>query len=322
MDQADKIIDRFADQSILVVGDLMLDRYIWGNVEQISPEAPVQVLAVDRESAVPGGSGNTAHNIVALGARAAVVGLIGDDEAGAQLRERLAADGVELHALANGRPTTVKTRLVARNQQLMRIDHEQTSPLSDDTEGKLLAVVDGLADRFDAVIVSDYAKGVVTPQLMQHVAARFKIAAVDPVPGHFDLYHDLTLLTPNHVEASRAAGIPERDEADLVRIGAALVERTQSNLLITRGEKGMALFSVGGEPILVGTDAQEVIDVVGAGDTVIAAATLSMAAGADLLLAVRLANLAAGIVVAKVGTAVATQDELRSRLAALNEWAA
>ncbi len=314
-----ELLERFARQRVLVLGDVMLDRYIWGIVDRISPEAPVQILRVVRETWTPGGAGNTARNVVALAGQAAVIGVTGDDESGAKIADALAREGIELHRIADGRRTTVKTRIEARNQQLMRIDREDPEPVSPETEERLLAVLTEQAERFDVVIVSDYAKGVVTPRIMELVASRFSIVTVDPTPEHIDWYRDVTLLTPNHLEASQAAGIAERDEGDLERIGAALVERTRSGVLITRGEKGMALFPIDGGPVYVPTQAQEVVDAVGAGDTVISAATLALAAGADLEQAVRLSNLAAGVVVAKVGTATVTPDEVRARIGQIME---
>ncbi len=314
MQFAADLLDRFDGQRILVIGDVMLDRYIWGAVDRVSPEAPVQILRVKDETWTAGGAGNTARNVVALGGEAAVLGLLGDDPAGERARACLHAEGIAFCGVSGGRQTTVKTRILARNQQLMRIDREEEAPLGEGTEGELIEQVRALADRFEMVIVSDYAKGVVTPGLMAEVIERFGFVTVDPVPRHIGRYRGVTLLTPNHVEASAAAGMPEESEADLIRIGARLVQRTQANVLITRGEKGMALFPLDAEPVFVPTDAQEVIDAVGAGDTVISAMTLALAAGATYAQAVRLANLAAGIVVAKVGTATVTRDEIRERL--------
>ncbi|MBN1345703.1 MAG: bifunctional hydroxymethylpyrimidine kinase/phosphomethylpyrimidine kinase [Phycisphaerae bacterium] len=307
------LLERFPSQRILVLGDVMLDRYIWGQVDRISPEAPVQVLRVMRETWTPGGAGNTARNVVALGGRAMVVGMVGEDDAGRRVRDSLQAEGIDFRGLSNGRQTTVKTRLLARNQQLLRLDREDTSPVSAGTEEGLLGVLREEAERFDVVIVSDYAKGVVTQRVMRFVTEHFRIVTVDPVPAHVDWYRDVTLLTPNHLEASAAAGIAEGSEDDLMRIGATLVQRTRSGVLVTRGEKGMTLFPVEGTPIHVPTDAQEVVDAVGAGDTVISAATLALSAGGELDQAVRFANLAAGIVVAKVGTATVAPDEIRAR---------
>ncbi len=313
------LLDRLAEQRVLVVGDVMLDEYVWGKVDRISPEAPVQILQVDRETSVPGGAANTARNVVALGGRATVVGITGDDGAARRIREGLESDGIAFRNLVNGRPTTVKTRILARNQQLIRIDREKTTPLPAEIEHGLIEILESVGPEFETVVVSDYAKGVVTPGVMAHLAEHFRTVAVDPSPRHIDWYKGVTLLTPNHFEASQAAGIPEESEDDLLRIGAALVGRTRSGLLVTRAEKGMMLFPLDGEPLNVPTDAQEVVDTVGAGDTVIAAVALCLAAGASLEEAVRFANLAAGIVVAKVGTAVAHPDEIRTRLKWLAE---
>lgn len=319
MHAAAELLDQFTQQRILVVGDVMLDRYIWGTVDRVSPEAPVQILRVRDETWTAGGAGNTARNVVALGGQATVLGLLVDDTAGERVRACLGSDGIAFHGVSGGRQTTVKTRVLARNQQLMRIDREDEAPLDERAEGELLEHVRGLADQFDVAIVSDYAKGVITPRVMAELIERFRMVTVDPVPRHTDWYRGATLLTPNHVEAAAAAGMPEESEADLVRIGARLVQRTRSNVLVTRGEKGMALFPLDGDPVLVPTDAQEVVDAVGAGDTVISAVTLALAAGAPQEQAVRLANLAAGIVVAKVGTATVSPGEILERINRLEE---
>ncbi|MBN1421685.1 MAG: bifunctional hydroxymethylpyrimidine kinase/phosphomethylpyrimidine kinase [Planctomycetes bacterium] len=317
MDFAVETLDRFPGQRILVLGDAMLDRYIWGDVSRISPEAPVQIVRIVRESETPGGAGNTAHNVVALDARAKVVGIAGEDEAGRALRTRLDVLGIEHRFVPDARPTTVKTRILARNQQLLRIDSEEPEAAAEAVERKLIDILREEAKHFEALIISDYAKGVVSGRVMEAVAGKFRIVTVDPAPENFRLYRDVTLLTPNHLEASRAAGVDERTEEDLLRIGEELVRRTRSGILITRGEKGMTFFQAGGAPLHVPTDAQEVIDVVGAGDTVISAVTLALAAGAGVEPAIRLSNVAAGIVVAKVGTAVASRDEIRARIRAL-----
>jgi len=310
------LLERFCERRILVVGDVMVDRYIWGIVDRISPEAPVQIVRVARESWAPGGAGNTACNVAALGGQATVVGIVGRDDAGKKLQAGLTDAGIAFRQLFDDRRTTVKTRIEARNQQILRIDREEVTPPSAETEAALVEVLRSEAENFDAVIVSDYAKGVVTPDVMALLAELYPIVTVDPTPDHVDWYRGVSLITPNHVEASAAAGIPERD---LDRIGRALVDRTGAGILITRGENGMMLFPASGDPIAVPTDAQEVIDAVGAGDTVISVATLALASGASFEQAVRLSNLAAGIVVAKVGTATVSPDEIRARIGQIAE---
>jgi D-glycero-beta-D-manno-heptose-7-phosphate kinase len=310
-------VSRFSRYTILVVGDLMLDVFIWGEVHRISPEAPVPVVEVREETQLLGGTANVVHNAAALGARTIVTGVIGDDSAGRQLVQLLQqvavpTDGLVVQA---ERPTTVKTRIIARDQQVVRFDHEARSPLEERSLERALCHIKEHLDHVDGIIVSDYAKGVVTAGLMDGIrslnATRRIPVIVDPKVQHADLYRDVTMITPNHHEASRMAGIEIIDEPSLALAGRALMERLKSEtVLITRGKEGMTLFHRDGRLTNIPTVARRVYDVTGAGDTVIAAITLGIISGLTMEEAAFMANLAAGIVVGEVGTAVVSSDRL------------
>jgi D-glycero-beta-D-manno-heptose-7-phosphate kinase len=314
------IISSFKDKNILIIGDIILDRYIFGKVSRISPEAPVPVVDVTRETFLLGGSANVAKNIIALGGKATVSGVIGNDRAGDMVRELLAGSGINIDGLIeDNRPTTVKSRVIAHNQQVVRFDHENRNRL----EGKPLAVLLGYIKKalpdFDAVIISDYMKGVVTAALVKAVVRFAKqkktFVAVDPKMGHFHLYKNVSIITPNLLEASQGSGIDIRNEAGLLSAGKTLLKRLSCmSVLITRGEEGMSLFERDGAKGIkvtnIPTAAIKVFDVTGAGDTVIAAFTLARAAGASLHDSAILSNYAAGIVVGEVGTATATPKTL------------
>lgn len=312
------VIARLAGRRVLVVGDLMLDQYIVGDATRISAEAPVPVVRFGRERAVLGGAANTAANVASLGGRPTLVGLVGDDAAGAALRDLCAAAGIELRAVADGRGTTRKVRVLSQHQQLLRIDYEDTGPASASGEDALL---DAFADRVqacDIVVVSDYAKGVVTSRvasvLLAGAHAAGKEVVVDPRPQHASCYVGCDYLTPNWKESLGLLGEPEHPATDLeiVRVGSALGSRFSANVLLTLGSRGMAYFSrEGGAPVHVEAAAREVFDVSGAGDTVVAAFALARAAGVSAREAVDLANRAASIVVGKRGTATVSPAELR-----------
>jgi D-beta-D-heptose 7-phosphate kinase/D-beta-D-heptose 1-phosphate adenosyltransferase len=302
---------------VLVVGDVMLDEFLWGKVVRISPEAPVPVVEVTGQSFHLGGAGNVASNVLSLGGAAVLAGVIGSDAAGARLREELAAAGVDasLAISHGGRPTTVKTRIVAHHQQVVRADREQSDNISDDLERTLVANVRQALPSCHAVIVSDYQKGVVTPRVMRTVlelARRRRVPVlVDPKVRHFTLYKRVALLTPNQLETEQATGIKIRTTADLQAAGKRILDLLRCQAaLVTRGEHGMCLFERGRRPVHIPTAAREVFDVTGAGDTVIATLALSLCAGASLAQAAMLANYAAGVVVGKLGTATASPDEV------------
>jgi rfaE bifunctional protein kinase chain/domain len=304
-------------QRVLVVGDLMLDEFIWGKVGRISPEAPVPVVEVTGQSFHLGGAGNVAANIRALAGEAVVSGVIGRDAAGEVVKASLQSAGV-VPALAvsdEKRPTTVKTRIVAHNQQVVRADREVTDEIADELESALLA---GLRERLPscrAVIVSDYQKGVVTPRVVKQVVAaarRRRIPVlVDPKVRHFPRYRGATVVTPNQAEAEQATGLRIRTATDLLATGERLLKMLACQAaLVTRGEHGMSLFEKSRKPVHIPTAARQVYDVTGAGDTVIATLALALCAGATLAEAAQLANRAAGVVVGKVGTATAAPEEV------------
>lgn len=323
-DQLKKLFSRFGQQSILVVGDVMLDQFLWGKVSRISPEAPVPVVEVTRDSFFPGGAANVARNLRALGAPVKVLGVLGDDHAGAELRDLLEQQGVDTYGLIAdpNRPTTLKTRIVAHHQQVVRFDRESTGKLSSLIERQVLEYFASHVPDIAAVIFEDYGKGVLSQRLldkMQHLAHRQKkIMSADPNSRHVLRYVGLTAVTPNRAEAFAAAGLSYIEPADevlrdepLMNVGRTLLRKWKPrNLLVTLGEHGMCLFRPGQKPHHIPTVAQEVFDVSGAGDTVIATLTLALAAGANPVQAAEISNHAAGIVVGKVGTATCSPEEL------------
>ncbi len=308
----DRVIARFRRSSVLVVGDVMLDRFLIGDVHRINPEAPVPILRVTGEKLAPGGAANAAANVASLGGRTVIAGYIGNDAAGRKLQDLIRGRGIRTALVSCARPTIAKVRAVARGQQLLRLDYEDDRAVSRRLEEKLLAAIKGLGRRFDAVVISDYGKGVVTGRLVELCAHLAPVVTVDPVPPHRELYRGVTMLTPNTKEAAALLGVEIRTDADLGRAGAELVRRLDAHVLITRGERGMTLFRRDGGRLHLPTVAKEVIDVTGAGDTVIAVATLALAAGAPLERALVLSNLAAGLVVSKSGTAAVSPEELRA----------
>lgn len=303
---------------VLVVGDVMLDRFVWGEVERISPEAPVPIVRVVRETHRLGGAANVAANLAALGARPRVAGFVGADAAGEQIASMLTADGVGplLLTVAN-RGTTVKTRIIARAQQVVRVDREDLEPIAEERVRDLTgAVVSALSD-FDALVVSDYNKGTAAAPLLsaalKEARRRGLPVVVDPKLPDFSRYQPATVITPNQAEASRAVGLDIRTDDDCWAAARAILERIDTeSVLVTRGERGMLLVERDAPPVPIEAAAKEVYDVTGAGDTVVAVLALALAAGRSLLESSRAANLGAGIVVGKVGTATLSLAELES----------
>ncbi len=301
----------FSNQTVLVLGDLMLDRYLWGHVSRISPEAPVPVVAVKRETSCLGGAGNVSRNLQSLGASVLLVGQVGDDDAGLWIKENApAARGIFTDA---GRPTTIKTRVIAHHQQVVRVDQEEIEPLSQRAQEKILSLIRDEA--YDGLLVSDYNKGMVSQNLMHKVLEvtqeRGVPVFVDPKVENFSYYSPVTLITPNHFEAERFVNYPCTTDAEVEKAGIDILSRISSYyLILKRGEQGMTVFEKGKSPNHIPTVAQEVYDVTGAGDTVIAAASLALLSGASIQQAALLANTAAGIVVGKLGTATLTREEL------------
>jgi D-beta-D-heptose 7-phosphate kinase/D-beta-D-heptose 1-phosphate adenosyltransferase len=313
----------FAGRRVLVIGDLMLDEYVWGEVRRISPEAPVPVVEVKRRTFAPGGASNTAANVVALGGSPLVFGVVGADGAGDRLRAALEQSGIGVDGVCvdAGRATTSKTRIVAHSQQMVRMDCEERAPLSAGLEEELLAKIARQLPDADGVVISDYAKGVVTPSLAKQVIrlarAAGKPTVVDPKGSDYSKYRGATVVKPNAFEAERCVKQEITGEASLREVAARLLEVLgDSAVLITRGAEGMTLFQTGAAPVHVPTVARSVFDVTGAGDTVASTLALGLAAGGSLEQAMLLANLAAGVVVGKVGTATVTFAELLAAITA------
>ncbi|MBN2430477.1 MAG: D-glycero-beta-D-manno-heptose-7-phosphate kinase [Acidobacteria bacterium] len=316
-DKLIELIKDFSNRRVLVMGDLILDRFVWGGVSRISPEAPVPVVVVSREEVRLGGAGNVAANIRALGGSPLLVGVISNDEAGEKIEqemERLAMKTSGL-LLDLGRPTTMKTRIIAGHQQVCRVDQEARAPMSEELFDKAGNCLDINLAETDALLVSDYGKGFINRKLLVDVLPKAKkmgkIVAVDPKFQDYRIYSPCTILTPNKKESEFASRLRIRNEQSLKQAAERILKKTQAdNLLITRGEDGMSLFRPTGYSRHIPTSAREVFDVTGAGDTVIACMTLAMSAGANPEEAAILANFAAGIVVGKLGTASVTPAEL------------
>jgi D-beta-D-heptose 7-phosphate kinase/D-beta-D-heptose 1-phosphate adenosyltransferase len=319
-----QLLNRAQDQRVLVVGDVMLDQFIWGTVRRISPEAPVPVVDFDRESSMPGGAGNVARNLTGLRARCVLAGLVGRDENARKLQRLLEQDQVNCDGLIGDRHrcTSVKTRIIAHQQQVVRVDREITEELSSKGTHRLVQVIERALSNCSAVIVGDYGKGVVTQNLLDHLKsacrARGLWLSLDPKPVHHLNLSGLSLITPNRKEAFELAGLSDGSrrgeplqDSQLIRVSEILLSKLQpALLLITLGDQGMLLCGREQKPIHIPTVAQEIFDVSGAGDTVIASFTLAIAACASPLEAAMFSNHAAGVVVGKVGTAVVTPEEL------------
>jgi D-beta-D-heptose 7-phosphate kinase/D-beta-D-heptose 1-phosphate adenosyltransferase len=314
--QSESLFSHAAEIRALVLGDLMLDEYLWGKAERISPEAPVQVVEVTREDLRLGGAGNVVNNLVALGCRVAALSVIGGDENGTILRHVFTGKGVETDGVFEDpmRLTSRKTRVVAANQQIVRIDRETKEPLSAASEERIISYLAN-AKGFHVILVSDYLKGVVTPAIMAAVVAagkRLNIpVVVDPKGTDYGKYRGATILTPNRKEAEAASRVAIKDEVSLRRAADALLAPLDlTALLITRSEEGMSLFRPHGEVVHIPTVAREVYDVTGAGDTVLAVLSLGLAHGLHFADAARIANVAAGIAVGKVGTSTVSPAEI------------
>jgi D-beta-D-heptose 7-phosphate kinase/D-beta-D-heptose 1-phosphate adenosyltransferase len=316
-----QIVSNFTKTKILVVGDLILDEFIWGEVSRISPEAPVPIVWVNSESFMPGGAANVANNIQSLGGGADVVGVIGADNNGVILKEALAKKGINVSGIISDstRPTIVKTRVIAHHQQVVRIDREKTEPIENVVVDNILSYIRKRIDSVNALIIEDYGKGVILPRLLQELLPLSKkynrIVVVDPKEEHFSYYQGVTLITPNHHEAECATGIKITDRESLEQAGRNLMDELGCRaVLITRGEDGMALFEGNGRVTHISTVAQDVFDVSGAGDTVAGVLTLALASGANMVEAAHISNYAAGVVVGKVGIAVVTPEELLDKV--------
>jgi D-beta-D-heptose 7-phosphate kinase/D-beta-D-heptose 1-phosphate adenosyltransferase len=314
-------ISKFDRCNILVVGDLMVDEYLWGDVERISPEAPVQVVTIKDEDFSLGGSGNVVNNVVALGAKVSAVGVIGTGRDGQLLLNKLNELGVDIAGIFqdSNRPTTRKTRIIASNQHVLRIDRETKESISEPAFEAIAKYLEDKIPDVDVVLISDYGKGLITEALMARLIAAAqkhkKITIADPKGLDFSKYSGVSLITPNKKEAALASGIEVVDEKTLIEAGNKILQRVGiDKLLITCGKDGMVLFDRNKAPYKIRAETRQVYDVSGAGDTVLAVFGLSVASGISFEDGAALANTSAGIVVGKVGTATVSRQELSSAL--------
>ena len=316
-----EILRNFADVRALVVGDVMLDRYLWGTVSRISPEAPVPVVKLEKMTSMPGGAANVAANVASLGAKPFLVGAIGVDEGGRELPDVLTKCnvGAEFLVKFENRPTTTKTRIVAHSQHVVRVDDEHAQPLDEKQAEIVGQKIAELMPKSDVVVLSDYAKGCLCESVLAaaiETAKKLKKPVlVDPKGRNYLKYKGSSLLTPNKGEAAAASGVDITDEISCRRAGEKLLQEIElDSLLITLGEEGMALFEKGKDSRQFPAVARKVYDVTGAGDTVIAALGIAIGAGADLATAAQIANAAAGLAVEQVGTAAVKLPELHEQL--------
>jgi D-beta-D-heptose 7-phosphate kinase/D-beta-D-heptose 1-phosphate adenosyltransferase len=312
-----KYIGRFPATNILVIGDIILDEYIWGDVSRISPEAPVPVVAVQEETKMFGGAANVINNICSLGGKSILCGVIGDDETGREIVEKLESLGQATNGIISEkeRRTSIKTRVVAHNQQVVRFDKESRKEIGPDSVKRILGFIREVMDSLDAVIVADYGKGVISGELMNEIRKLLKKSditrSVDPKTENFTYYESIDLMTPNHHEAGAFCRLEIVNEETLIKAGTQIIQELNCrSVLITQGKDGMTLFEKGGDISHIPTVARQVFDVTGAGDTVISTLCLSLASGMDLKSAAVISNFAAGIVVGEVGTSTVSAEEL------------
>lgn len=315
------IVKEFNKKRVVVIGDLLLDQFIWGDVSRISPEAPVPVVWVQKEGYMPGGACNVASNLAKLGAHVDIIGIIGDDHKGEILKSQMESMGISTGGVFtdNTRPTILKTRVVANHQQVVRIDYEKLESVADKYLLKIQKYLKDNIKDIDGVIIEDYGKGLITPDLLKMVVPlakkHKKIVAVDPKESHFSYYKGVSVLTPNHHEAAKAVGFKLEDDDSLIKGGNILLKKLNAGVvLITLGERGMMVFEKDKKPRKIPTLAQEVFDVSGAGDTVIAVYTLAIIVSSSPIISAQIANCAAGIVVGKAGVAAIDKSELLDKL--------
>lgn len=326
MKELEDVIARFKGTGVLVIGDLMIDEFIWGRVSRISPEAPVPVVDVERITFTPGGAGNVINNIHALGSKVYPSGVIGNDGTGKKLLSDLTSKNIEIDGIVidENRPTTLKSRVVAHSQQVVRIDREKRENIEEWVCLQILNYARLVIDKIRAIAISDYGKGVINARLLGEVISLGKKnnipIIVDPKESHFLNYKGITVMTPNHHEAEILVRKKISDEESLIAIGKEILSTINSEaVLITCGEKGMSLFEKNGSITNIPTEAKDVYDITGAGDTVVSVLSLALGSGASMEVAARLANSAAGIVVGKLGTATVTTNELLAKIKKNNE---
>lgn len=314
-------IDRFPSSRIMVIGDMILDEYVWGDVARISPEAPVPVVDVTMETKRLGGATNVLNNINSLGGKCFICGVVGNDEWGKYLIDKIGELGINTEGIIidNTRQTSIKTRVVARNQQVVRYDRETKRALNHEVMKKLLKTIDANLHDLNAIIISDYGKGVITSRMIsaikEIVSGSSVIVAVDPKPENFRHYKDVDIITPNHHEAATFCGFAINDDESLTRAGEYILDKLKCrSVLITQGKDGMTLFESGEEPCHIPTVAQKVFDVSGAGDTVISTLSLGLSSGMNRISAALISNFASGIVVGEVGTSTVTARQLKEAI--------
>ncbi|MBN1905524.1 MAG: D-glycero-beta-D-manno-heptose-7-phosphate kinase [Deltaproteobacteria bacterium] len=314
-------IDRFPSSRIMVIGDMILDEYVWGDVARISPEAPVPVVDVTSETKRLGGATNVLNNINSLGGKCIICGVVGNDEYGSHLVDRINELGISTEGIIvdNNRQTSIKTRVVARNQQVVRYDRETKRPIDQAIMKRLLRSIEENFNDIDAIIISDYGKGVITSRMIsaikEIVSGSSVIVTVDPKPENFSHYKDVDIITPNHHEAATFCGFAINDDESLTRAGEYILDKLKCrSVLITQGKDGMTLFESGEEPCHIPTVAQKVFDVSGAGDTVISTLSLGLASGMNRISAALISNFASGIVVGEVGTSTVTARQLKEAI--------
>ncbi|MFH1784205.1 MAG: D-glycero-beta-D-manno-heptose-7-phosphate kinase [bacterium] len=317
-----KILDRMNNTSVMVLGDIMMDKFVWGKVSRISPEAPVPIVEIEKETHTPGGAGNVAMNVCSLDSKVLLVGVIGNDFVGDKLINEMSRGGIDTTGVFRDdkRPTILKTRIIAQHQQVVRTDREIIGKLSAQLTKQITTFLDENISRVKAVVISDYGKGVISPVILKKAVSlarkHKKPIVVDPKVEHFQQYKQVSCITPNQSEAAlgmREHSVPEGE--GLIKLGKTILKKLHcESLLVTQGEKGMLLFESRGKITHIPTVARDVFDVSGAGDTVIAVLTLALAAKASILDAAQIANYAAGIVVGKLGTATTSIKEIKNKI--------
>jgi len=312
----ENIVQNFKNKRVLILGDVMLDKYIWGRVARISPEAPVPVVEVEKDTSCLGGAGNSCRNLESLGAFPLLVGIVGDDPEGEWIKKNVPdSRGIFVD---KSRPTTVKTRIIAHHQQVVRVDQEKKSTISSQIEEEMFNFV--RQEKYDGILISDYNKGTITKPLMDKVLPLAKEKEipvfVDPKVDNFSFFSPVTLLTPNHFEAERIVHHACNSDSEVEKAGQQILSQISTlYLILKRGEQGMTVFEKDKKALHIPTVAKEVFDVTGAGDTVIVTAALALLSGGTIYEAAVLANTAAGIVAGKIGTAAVTSEELLASLA-------
>jgi D-beta-D-heptose 7-phosphate kinase/D-beta-D-heptose 1-phosphate adenosyltransferase len=326
IERGEELLANMKDHKVLVVGDLMIDEYIWGGVTRVSPEAPVPIVGVTNETLRLGGAANVANNILSLGGKVQLCGVLGDDQMGRWIKSDLKAKKIGVRGIitSSGRPTTVKTRVIAHDQQVVRVDKEVTTPLDRADEELILGSAQSFLGECGCVVISDYAKGVITPTLIHQLvelAREYSVpVAVDPKISQFSIYKGVTVLTPNLFEAAAGAGLVIDSMDALVEAGRRIVDKLGCEyLIITRGDQGMTLFSGKKDFVHIKAYSRNVYDVTGAGDTVISTLALALAAGLSMEEGAFLANVAAGVVVGEIGTVPISSELMRLRIRELGK---